>query len=107
METFWETILTKLRLRKKKHKTYKENVDYAIIPLNDDRMAINILLPSYKDIVICYGKVSVEENGGLCILHFDYDIVDPATYDPEEIKQDTLFHVILGDILTELMLKKE
>lgn len=107
MGTFWETILSKLKLRKKKFETYKENVDFAVVPFNDDMMAIQLLLPSYINVIICYGKVHLEENGGLFVLHFDYDIIDPAEHTPEKLKEDHLFHVVLGDILTELMLKKE
>jgi starvation-inducible outer membrane lipoprotein len=103
MEVLWE----KLQFWKKsrmEQKVFEENIDYQFIEIQDtDVNAIKLLRGPYKDVVYCYGKAAVKEQGEIAKLEFDYIVIDPGIYLLEDLTRDEEFHTMIGDILVEMI----
>jgi hypothetical protein len=99
MEAFWKIFQTR-----KSPRIFEEGVDYSFVEIeNVDVSAVKLLKGEYKDVIYCYGKASVNEEGVAARLKFDYIIVDSCKYSVEELIQDEKFHTIIGDILVEMI----
>jgi len=102
METLWEKLL--FWKKPKNKRMFEENIDYSFIEIQDtDVNAIKLLRGPYKDVVYCYGKAAVKEQGELAKLEFDYIVIDPGIYLLEDITRDEEFHTVIGDILVEMI----
>jgi hypothetical protein len=88
----------------KKPKMFEELIDYDFVDIPDsDVNAIRILKGNYKDVVYCYGTASVNEEGDMAKLKFDYIIIDTGTYDLQDLTNDEQFHTMIGDILVQMI----
>jgi hypothetical protein len=98
MEVSW------VKKRWKKPKMFEEGIDYQFIEIeNVDVNAIKILRGNYKDVLYCYGKAAVKEQGECAKLEFDYIVIDPGIYLLEDLTRDEEFHTMIGDILVEMI----
>lgn len=87
-------------------KKYEENVHYRFVPHSEHLTAVELLFKPYENVVYFYGVVSLDQNGDTAVLHFDYDILNIGQHTLETLKQDHKFHIIIGDILTDLLTEK-
>ena len=91
---------------------YKENVDWRFV--NPDGYdfedapvtAIGLLMEEYKGVLYHYHKARVVEEGEIARLQFGYTIVHPGKYDMDDLNSNEKFHIIMGDILTEILTRK-
>jgi len=105
MATLWEKIL---QLCFWKKKMPREGKDYKFIDFtNSDLTGIMILQGEYTGVVYHYGKVRVKERGEFATLEFGYTIVHPGKHDIDLLQKDEEFSTIMGDILTEILLKND
>jgi hypothetical protein len=103
MAALWE----KLKFWKKS-KMYKEGVDYRFVDVNNSEItAIELLLDNYENVVYHYHKARIKEEGEVARLQFGYTLLNSGNYDIDELNTDQQFHVIMGDILTQLLISKE
>lgn len=99
METLWENLPSW-----KKKMTYEEGKDYELVDVEDTTITgVKLLLDKYKGIVYCYGGANVQELDGVAKLKFDYIILESPNHSVEELADDAEFHIILGDILVEMI----
>lgn len=90
----------------KKSKVPKEGVDFKFIDFTDSELTgVMILKGDYAGVVYHYGKVKVKEQGALATLEFGYTIVNPGKHDIDLLQKDDNFVTIMGDTLTEILLK--
>jgi hypothetical protein len=83
---------------------FEEGIHYSFVEMeNVDVSAVRLLQGKYKDVVYCYGGASVNEEGEIARLQFDYIIVDPGIYLLEDLTNDQEFHTMIGDILVEMI----
>jgi hypothetical protein len=102
MEVLWEKIKFW-----KKPKVYKEDVDYRFVNFEGtDVTGIELLLDNFKGVVYHYHSARVKEEGEMARLQFGYTLIYPGTHDLDELNQNENFHVIMGDILTQLLMSK-
>jgi len=99
METLWEKLLWW-----KKQKKLIENVDFRFVSFEESELTgIELLIPEFIGVVYHYGKVKFVEEGELGRLQFDYTVVSPGKYDFEDLINSEKFHIIMGDLLTQLL----
>jgi hypothetical protein len=67
---------------------------------------IGILKGKYAGVVYQYGKANIVEEGSFARLTFDYTIIDPSSFDLDDLQNDEEFVTMIGDILTEILLEK-
>ena len=60
----------------------------------------------YKNTVIKYSNVQILEDTGFAKLKFGYDVIRSDTLTEEELKNDSKFVTIIGDILQHYILNK-
>jgi hypothetical protein len=83
---------------------FEEGIDYEFVEIDEvDVSAVRLLQGNYKGVVYCYGGASVKEEGEGARLQFDYIIVDPGIYLLEDLTNDQEFHIMIGDILVEMI----
>ena len=103
MEVLWE----KLQFWKNQ-RMYKEGKDYRFINLeNSEITGIELLLDNYEGVVYHYHKARIKEEGDVARLQFGYTLLHSGKHDIDELNTDEQFHVIMGDILTQLLISKE
>ena len=105
MATLWE----KIQFWKKKSSLvmYKEDIDYQFIPSDDEQITgIGILKGKYAGVLYHYGKAKVIEEGEFARLYFDYTIEHTPTFSVHDLTNDQEFHTMIGDILTDILLKQ-
>jgi hypothetical protein len=86
---------------------YKENKDYHFIDFkNSDITGLELLMEEYKGVIYHYHSARVVEKGELAVLQFGYTIVHPGEHDIDVLNSDEKFHIIMGDILTQILLAK-
>lgn len=68
------------------------------------------LLTKYEGVVYCYGKVTAKvvdegdgETDGLANLSFQYQVIDSADHDLEELESDEDFNNYIGDVLVHII----
>ena len=88
--------------------TLTENEDYRFINFKDsDLIGIEMLTPEYLGVVFHYHKVRiVEEDGPVPRLQFGYTIVYSGEHDIDDLNSNDGFHIIMGDILTNILMAK-
>ena len=105
METLWEKV-TQFFYKKKKMPL--EGKDFKFIDFtNSEITGIQILEGDYAGVVYHYGKVKVVPQGELGVLQFGYTIVNPGKHDIDTLTIDEKFSTMMGDILTEILMKQE
>lgn len=87
-------------------KKIKQNRDYEITVIDEDT-AIKILRGKYKDIVYKYEKMSIKDDSPeMPILSFHYTILNTSNFTDMQLRDDTRFHTLIGDIIVDLLLSK-
>ena len=97
MATLWEKIVQLCFWKKKMPKEGKDS----------ELTGIMILKGDYAGVVYHYGKVRVKEQGALATLQFGYTIVNSGKHDIDLLQKDEEFSTMMGDILTEILLKHD
>ena len=93
---------------RKKKKVPKEGEDYKFIDFTDSELTgIMILKGNYAGVVYHYGKVRVKEQGEFATLEFGYTLVNSGKHDIDLLQKDEEFSTIMGDILSEILLKSD
>ena len=106
METLWE----KLRFWKKfsKTKTLEEGVDFKLHDIEDsDLTAIHVIRGKFKDVIYYYKGAKIVEEGVMAKLQFGYEIYNYGTFTEEFLTRSEEFNTLMGDILTQLILKED
>jgi hypothetical protein len=86
---------------------YKVDIDYQFIPSDDEQITgIGILKGKYAGVLYHYGKAKVIEEGEFARLYFDYTIEHTPTFSVHDLTIDQEFHTMIGDILTEILMKQ-
>ena len=100
MEALWEKILF--------WKTPKRKTpEYHYIDAGEYSTWVQITSGVYSGVVLSYGTVQFEPQMIVPILKFDYSIIHPGNHDFELLKTDQEFVTIIGDILTDIIIKNE
>ena len=66
-----------------------------------------VLKGEYSGVVYHYGKVRVKEQGEFATLEFGYTLVNSGKHDIDLLQKDEEFSTIMGDILSEILLKSD
>lgn len=106
MEALWE----KLQFWKmfSKTKTPKEGVDFELVNIEDtDLTAMRILSGKYKNVLYHYNGAKIVEEGVMAKLQFGYNVINPGKFSIETLTNNDEFSTLMGDILTQLILKEE
>lgn len=84
--------------------------DYTFVDNNFNELWAIRLLTRYENVVYCYGKVTAKvvdegdgENDGLANMSFQYQILEPADYNEEELESDEEFNDYIGDVLVHII----
>ena len=100
-------FLDKMTFWKRKQVGYKEEVDYQFIPSDDEQITgIGILKGKYAGVLYHYGKARVVEEGEFARLYFDYTIEHTPNFTVHDLTIDQEFHTMIGDILTDILMKQ-
>ncbi len=100
-------FLDKMTFWKRKQVGYKEGIDYQFIPSDDEQItAVGILKGKYAGVLYHYGKAKVIEEGEFARLYFDYTIEHSPNFTIHDLTIDQEFHTMIGDILTDILLKQ-
>ena len=103
METLWE----KLQFWKKKRVMLKEGIDYTFFDFdNSEITGVALLNEEFNGVIYHYNKARVVEEGEFARLQFGYTIVHSGKYSMDDLNINEKFHIIMGDILTEILTKK-
>ena len=103
MEVLWAIT----NLFRKKPRVYKEEKDYRFIDFtNSDITGVELLVDEYKGVLYHYHSARVVEEGELARLQFGYTIVNSGEHDIDVLNSDEKLHIIMGDILTQILLAK-
>jgi len=98
MEVLWE----KIQFWKKS----KKIPEYQFLN-HDDTTWVKITSGTYAGVIYSYGMVRLTSEIGYPKLEFSYNIIHPSKYDYEDLRNDSEFVIIMGDILTEIIIKNE
>ena len=72
----------------------------------DALTGIELLIKEYEGVLYHYGNVQLIDEGEFNRMKFNFVILEPGEHDMAVLEQDQKFVTIMGDILTELLLKK-
>jgi hypothetical protein len=75
-------------------------------PMSDGTW-VEITTGEYANVVYSYGKVSFSDELGVPKLQFGYSILHSGHYDLDGLQTDQNFVTIMGDILTDIIIKNE
>lgn len=107
MVLLWEKLLF---WKKPQMKKYKEFRDYRFFDYDtgegEPLTGIELLIKEYEGVLYHYGKVQLIDEGEFNRMKFDFTILHPGELDIKVLEQDEKFVTIMGDILTELLMKK-
>lgn len=104
MVRLWETIQF---WKKKSMNRYEEGRDFRLFMYGDGSVtAIELLLDEYKHVCYHYHQARIVEEDGFAKLQYGYTILHPGNYDIDVLNSDENFFIIMGDILSEILLKK-
>lgn len=95
---FWKTNQKKL----------KEGVDYQLVDIEDsDLTAVKIISGKFSEVMYHYNGAKIVEEGVMARLQFGYNIINPGKFSIEQLTTNQQFSTLMGDILTQLILKEE
>ena len=107
MVLLWEKLLF---WKKPQMKKYEELRHYRFFDYDNGEgeplTAIELLIKEYEGVLYHYGKVQLIDEGEFNRMKFDFVILHPGEHEMAVLEQDQNFVTIMGDILTELLLKK-
>lgn len=73
----------------------------------DDATWVEITSGKYSGVVFSFGMVKFTQELGLPKLDFSYTILYSGQFDKEELEKDYDFTTVMGDILTDIIIKEE
>lgn len=87
-------------------KKLKENRDYEVYP-GEEFTGIRIIRGKYKGVIYQYDSVSIKEtHWEIPVLSFHYTIHESGKFTKNELRENTEFHTMIGDIIIDLMTSK-
>jgi len=90
----------------KKKPKYQINEDFRFLDSDHNEISdISILRGKYAGVIYRYGKAKIVEEGSFARLSFDYTIINPSSFDMNDLQNDEEFVTMIGDILTEIFLE--
>jgi hypothetical protein len=93
---------------KKKSKKLSEGVDYRLIDIeNSDLTAVQLVRGKFSGVTYYYNGAKIVEEGVMARLQFGYNIINPGKFSIEQLTTNEQFSTLMGDILTQLILKEE
>lgn len=98
------TLWDKIQFWKPKKRTPEYRFQDA--PMGDGTW-VEITSGKYASIVYSYGRVKFSDEIGVPKLSFGYSILHSGHFDLEALQSDQDFVTIIGDILTEIIIKNE
>ena len=105
MATLWEKIQFW-----KNPRMLKEFKDYRLFDYSftDGKKVtgIQLMMNEYANVCYHYNDAQIIEEGEVGKLKFGFGIIDPGEHDLETLINDDKFVIIMGEILTEVLLKK-
>jgi len=102
MEACWKKILFW-----KKPKMLNEGKDYRFVDFkNSEITGIELMMPEFLGVVYHYGKAKISEEGEMGRLQFGYTLVYSGEHDMDDLNSNSEFHIIMGDILTQILIAK-
>lgn len=106
MEALWEKLQS--WITSSKTKTIKEGVDFELVNIEDtDLTAVRVIYGKYKGVLYHYNGAKIIEEGVMAKLQFGYNIINPGKYDIDSLSTSDEFSTLMGDILTQLILKED
>jgi hypothetical protein len=101
MEVLWQKILF---WKKQKPKTPEYQLQES--PWEDSTW-VKITSGNYVGVIFSYGRVKFATEMEIGKLEFTYNIIHPGNHDKEHLQNDAEYVNIMGDILTEIIIKYE
>jgi hypothetical protein len=84
----------------------KKNLpEYQFVDSDEEHTWIKITTGNYAGVIYSYGMIGVDETLNIPILRFNYFIHDSGQHDIEHLKNNQEFVNIIGDLLTEIIIK--
>lgn len=81
------------------------NIDYRFNNVyNTDTTAIELLTEAYRNVIFRFTNVGVKEVDDSATVRFSYEILSPAKFKEEYLRQDEYFNRHLGLVLNSLIL---
>ena len=83
--------------------------DYSFVENPEsDLYGIRLKSTKWKDVIVVYGKVTIKESPetGYATLGFNYQVIDTATYQLDELEDNEEFKNYLGDLLSFIINNK-
>jgi hypothetical protein len=103
MVRLWERIL----FWKKPMNRYEEGRDFRLFMYGDGSVtAVELLVDGYEGICYHYHQARIVEEEGIAKLQYGYTILHSGNHDMDVLNSDEKFFTIMGDILSEILLKK-
>ena len=99
MVTFLEKILFWKKQKRTKYRL--QNSPW------DDSTWVEITSGSFQGVVYSYGNVRFFSEVEIGKLQFTYNIINGGKYSKDELKDDSNFVKIMGDILTEIIIEND
>jgi hypothetical protein len=100
METLWKKLLFWKNLKKFDYRL--QNSPW------DDSTWVEITSGKYSGVIFSYGYVRLEDvEIGVPRLKFNYNIIESGKFSKDDLTNDEEFVIIMGDILTEVIIKNE
>lgn len=97
------TFLEKILFWKKKKKT---KYRFQSSPW-DDSTWVEITHGKFQGVIYSYGYVRFMSEIEVGKLQFDYNVINSGKYSKEELKNNSDFVTIMGDILTEIIIEND
>lgn len=106
MAQLWEN----LQFWKKQSMKIKEFKDYRLFdyqyPDGRNATGIELFIKGYEGVLYHYQEARVVEEGEFGRLQFGYTLLEPGEHSFDELQNDENFVTIMGEILTQVLLKK-
>ena len=107
MVQLWENLQFWKNRSMKKLKEFK---DYRLFDYEDEHgrkaTGIELFIKEYDGVLYHYQEARIIEEGEMGRLQFGYSIIDPGNHNITELHKDENFVNIMGEILTEVLIKK-
>lgn len=99
MEVLWENLQF--------WKNPKKTPNYQLSRSLAEITRVEITSGSYAGVIYSYGRIKFDDSFGYPKLSFGFTIHHSGNHSEEHLNDDAKFVTIMGDILTELIIKNE
>lgn len=80
----------------------EENVDYEMVPGEDESWAIRIKTGHFTETVFAFGQLKVSGENEEPMMSFDFDII--SSPDPDLKSENTALQLYVGDVLSAVLI---